>query len=300
MRITDRIMHNSLISNLSFSTERLYESEMRVLTNKKLNKPSDGPVDVLNSLAIREKISEIEQYQRNISRAQTILQNTETIVSQVGEVYQRLNELTIQGASDSYGASDKLSISYEVNQLLEQLLNFANNKSEASYTFGGTNIDAQPYLAIRNDEGEIVEIKTSGTGGDINSMIGENIKIKVNVNGEDLFEDSINLFDVVIQIRDNLKANNTDGVREQLTGLQEGTEKILNHQAIIGSRLNRINAAESRAENDVISFTEFLSNTEDVDASEAVMDYQMDLLTLQYSLQAGSRLMQPKLADFLG
>ena len=99
MRITDKMLHNNLISNLQYSSERLYERELRVLTNKKLNKPSDGPVDVMSSLAIRDTLGEIEQYQRNISRAQTLLQNTESVVSQIGELFQRLNELTIQGLS---------------------------------------------------------------------------------------------------------------------------------------------------------------------------------------------------------
>ena len=76
-------------------------------------------------------------------------------------------------------------------------------------------------------------------------------------------------------------------------------EKIINSQAVIGARLNRLDSAESRATNDEITFTEFLSNIEDADSAEAIMDYQQELLTLQSSLQAGSRLLFPKLSDFL-
>ena len=299
MRITDKMLHNNLISNLSFSSERLYDRELKVLTNKRLNKPSDNPIDVMTALSIREKLGEIDQYERNISRAQALLSNSETVVSQVGEVYQRLSTLTIQGASDSYGANDKYSISYEVNQLLEQLVNFANNRSESSYTFAGTNNDTPSYLAIRNESGEIIEVKTSGSGGDINSIIGENIKMKVNINGEDLFESGVNLFDTLVNVRDNLRANDSDGVREQLNDIQEGLEKVINLQSVIGSRVNRVDSALSRAESDVVSFSEFLSNIEDIDATEAIIDYQMELITLQSSLQAGARLAQPKLSDFL-
>ena len=299
MRVTDKMLHNNLITNLSFSSERLYESELKVLTNKRLNKPSDNPIDVMTALSIREKLGEIEQYGRNITRAQTHLSNTETVVSQTGEIYQRLSVLTIQGASDSYGASDKYSISYEVNQLLEQLVNFANNRSESSYTFAGTNNDTPPYLAIRDDNGDIIEVKTTGSGGDINSIIGENIKMKVNINGEVLFESGVNLFDTLVNVRDKLRANDSDGVRKQLDDIQEGLEKIINIQSVIGSRVNRINSAQARAENDVVSFSGFLSNIEDIDAAEAIMNYQMELITLQSSLQAGARLMQPKLSDFL-
>ena len=132
MRITDKVLNNTFTSNLAFASERLYESEMKVLTNKKLNKPSDNPVDALNSLAIRSKISDIEQYQRNISRSQTLLQNTETMVSELSDIFERLHGLAVQGSSDTSGPSDKLSISYEVDQLLEQVYTIANTRSELS------------------------------------------------------------------------------------------------------------------------------------------------------------------------
>ena len=299
MRITDTVLHQNFINNLAFATERLYESETKVLTNKRINKPSDAPVDVMTDLALRTKLSEIEQYQRNISQANTLLQNSESVVSQLVEVFQRLNELSVQGASDSYGPSDKQSISYEVNQLLEQIVNFANNRTESTYIFSGTNSDVAPYVVTRDADGEITEVKTAGSAGDIVVVMGENIKMKTNINGQELFEEGENLFDIAIKLRDALRDNDTESVQDQLGRLQDATEKIINVQSVVGARVNRLDAAETRAENDDIIFSEFLSDTEDIDAAEAIMDYQQQLLTMQSSLQAGSRLLYPKLSDFL-
>ena len=128
MRITDKILQNNFIANLTFSTERLYDAQTKVLTNKRVNKPSDNPVDAMTSLNIRTKLSEINQYQRNINRSKTMVENTESVVTQLADIFQRLSTLTIQGASDSYGPNDKLSIAGEVNQLLEQIFVIANNR----------------------------------------------------------------------------------------------------------------------------------------------------------------------------
>ena len=299
MRITDTVLQKNFINNLSFATERLYERETKVLTNKRINKPSDSPVDAMTSLGLRTKLSEIDQYQRNISRSKTRLQSSETVISQLNELYQRLHTLTVQGASDSYGPEDKLSIAAEVNQLLEQIVNFSNNRSESTFTFSGTNSDVAPYIAERDTDGDIINVTTAGSAGDILAMTGENIKMKVNINGHELFEDGENLFEIPVKIRDGLKSNDSDEIRTQLGRLNEAMEKIINSQAVIGARLNRLDSAESRAINDEITFTEFLSNIEDADAAEAIMDYQLELLTLQSSLQAGSRLLFPKLSDFL-
>jgi len=299
MRVTDSILKNNFLTNLAFASERLYDKETQVLTNKRVNKPSDDPVDALNALTIRQRLGEIEQYRRNISRTKTLLQNTETIVQQIADMFARVEELAVQGASDSYGPSDKLSISYEINQLLEQLVIAANNRSETTYTFAGTNNNIPPYVAVRDSTGEITQVTSSGSGGDIMRVLGESVRIKANVNGEDLFESGQNLFNLLITIRDDLRAGDTDAVREDLISLNEASEKVYNIQAVIGSKVNRVEAADNRAESDVINFTEFLSDAEDIDASQAIIDYQMELLTLQTSLQAGARLLRPRLADFL-
>ncbi len=299
MRITDTILNNNFIAILNYSTERLYEAENRVLTNKRVNKPSDDPVDAMISMTIRTRLSELKQYQRNINRAENNLNNAESAISELSDIFQNITTLTVQGASDSYSTNDKISIAGEVNQLLEQVLNLANTRSEDIYVFGGTRNDVQPYIAERDENGEIISVKTNGTAGEVVGLIGEKVTIKTNVNGEDIFEKGINLFDIVMNIRDNLRDNNTDALRENLNDINNASEKIFNVQAVIGSRLNRVYAAENRSENDVITFTEFLSDAEDIDAAQAIMDYQIQLITLQASLQAGSRLLQPKLIDFL-
>ncbi len=259
MRITDKILQNSFTSNLAFAAERLYERETRVLTQKSINKPSDNPVGAMASLSIRSKVSEIQQYRRNISRSQTLLRNTETVVTEIADLFERVGTLTIQGASDNYGASDKLSISYEIDQIIEQVFNLANSRSESIYTFAGVNNETAPYQAIRNEAGEIIEVKTAGSSGDMNTMIGENISLKINIHGEEIFEGELNLFDLLIGVREDLRANDSSALREDLVQLGDASEKIINIQSILGARTNRINAADARAENDEISFAEYLS-----------------------------------------
>ena len=299
MRVTDTILKNNFLTNLNFASQRLFEKETRVLTGKRVNKPSDNPVDALNALSIKQRLDEIEQYRRNISRTKAFLQNTETIITQASDVFARVKALTVQGASDSYGPNDKLSISHEVDQLLEQILIGANSRTESVYTFAGTYNNVAPYSAVRDADGYITHVTSAGSTGDINRVLGESVTMKVNVNGQELYEDGQNLFDVMIDIRDDLKSNSTDALRLDLIKIDNATEKIYNIQAVLGSKVNRVEAADARAEGDTINFSEFLSNAVDIDAAEAIMDYQMELLTLQSSLQAGSRLLRPRLGDFL-
>jgi flagellar hook-associated protein 3 FlgL len=299
MRVTDAIMQNNLLANLSSNSERLSDAHTRVLTSKKINKPSDGPVDTLNILSIRTKISDIKQYQRNIGQAKTSLEQTQNVVLQLDDIFERLSSLTVQGTTDSYSPTEKVALETEMNMIIEQLVDMANQKANSKYIFAGTANDSMPYQVERNAEGDIINVRTDGTSGDINALIGENIKMKVNINGKNLFEDGQNLFDIAIKIRDDLHADDSTAMRENLNYLDNAKEKIYNYETTIGSKLGRLDSAESRAETDEATFSEFLSNTEGVDDAKAILDYQMELNTLQSLLQAGARLMQPKLSDFL-
>lgn len=299
MRVTNTMLKNNYLTNLEFTVERLYEAENVVLTEKRVNTPSDDPIDALNALVLRERISEIKQYQRNINRAGTQLQNTETVIEEIVDMFERVRELAVQGASDNYSQTDKISLSYEIDQILEQLVIDANHQADTTYTFGGTYNNIPPYVAVRNDDGEIIQVTTSGSSGDIMQVLGDSVEIKTNVNGEELFEEGVNLFELLIDLRDDMRENDTDGISNGLSLVDDASEKIYNIQSVIGSKVNRVESAGSRAESDLINFTEYLSNTEDADATQAVIDYQTQLLLLQTSFQAGSMLFQYNLVDFL-
>jgi flagellar hook-associated protein 3 FlgL len=299
MRITDRVLADTLTSNLASASERVYEKEKVVLSGKILQKPSDNPVDTTNSLLFRTRLSDIEQYQRNITQAQEYLNQTETVLSDLSGVIDNVNIAATAGASGSNSTGEQTSLTQQVNYYLEQMLTFANNSSNGVYLLAGTNNDQAPYQAIRNAAGEIVDVKTNGTGGDINNRIGENMSIKANINGQDVFEKDRNLFSTVIKIRDDLRADNAEGLRGDLMQLSASGENLISTQSLIGSRLNRLSAAEARAEKDAVNFKEYISNIEDADSSKAILDYQMELSALQSSQQAGARLLNQSLLDFL-
>ena len=299
MRITDRVLADTLTSNLASASERLFEKEQRVLSGKILSKPSDNPVDATNSLLFRARLNDTEQYKRNITQSQNFLNQTNTALSALSEIIDKVNTAATSGASGINSTGEQTSLTQQVNEFLEELLTIANTESNGVYILGGTNNDRPPYQAVRNAAGEIVDVKTTGSGGDINSQVGENIYVKSNINGQDVFEKDRNLFSTVIKIRDDIRADNAEGLRGDLMQLSASTENLITTQSIVGSRLNRLSAAEARAEKDVVNFKDYISNVEDADPSKAILDYQMELSALQSSQQASARLLNQSLLDFL-
>ena len=300
MRVTDKILQNIFLANLNSISERTFKSETEVLTNKKINKPSDDPVNTLSALNVRSRISEYNQFTRNISEAQTALKNTESGLDKLNDIFQELSTLAITGTTDAESEFNSVTVASDVNNLIEQIFSVANTKSPSGYIFAGTKSDTAPYQATRDENGEISSVVSAGSEGNILQMIGQNLKMVTNVEGQDVFENNGNLFELAINLRDNLRSGDIQAVKDSLSDFNSSTEKIINIQSEIGSKINRVSSASSRVELDLRNYEEYLSNLEDVDPSEAIVKYQMELQNLQNALEAGSRLMQQtSLIDFL-
>lgn len=121
----------------------------------------------------------------------------------------------------------------------------------------------------------------------------------MNVSGEEVFEGDQNLFNTLIGIRDNLRSGDTDSMRNNLSTLDDMVGKIYNIQSAIGAKINRVDSADTRAGNDLTNFKNLLSGIESTDSNAAIVNYQQELNYLQSTLEAGSRLLNMGLEQFL-
>ena len=133
MRITDRVLADTLTSNLASASERLFEKEQRVLSGKILSKPSDNPVDATNSLLFRARLNDTEQYKRNITQSKNFLNQTNTALSALSEIIDKVNTAATSGASGINSTGEQTSLTQQVNEFLEELLTIANTESNGVY-----------------------------------------------------------------------------------------------------------------------------------------------------------------------
>ncbi len=95
----------------------------------------------------------------------------------------------------------------------------------------------------------------------------------------------------------NLGDNNAIG--NLLTDIDREMENILRVQAEVGGKLNRTELTLSRQDLDVYNFTKLLSDNEDADMAETIMNLQNEENVYRASLSGGAKIIQPSLVDFL-
>lgn len=81
--------------------------------------------------------------------------------------------------------------------------------------------------------------------------------------------------------------------------LDDHQDVILNTQAEIGGKINRLELTISRLQADELNFTDLLSQNEDIDYAEIYIKMSSMETVYQASLSASSKVLQPTLLDFI-
>ncbi|PAD22764.1 flagellar hook-associated protein FlgL [Terribacillus saccharophilus] len=293
MRITQSMMSNSMLRNLSNSYSDLNKYTEQLSSGKKITKPSDDPVVATKGMSYRTEVRDVAQYKRNLSEAQTWIDNSDSALSNATSALQRLRELAVQASNGTYEEGQRGNIAEEVDQLKEQLATIANTQVNEKYIFNGSATNTAP-VTINEDGSTTVDFNSNA----VNLTLSKGVDVQINVDGGAVFGNK--LFDDLNNFSAALRSNGSDEDLDQYIGLiDENINNLVNERADIGARMNRMDLVESRLGDQELSATELMSNNEDAEMEEVIMNLTSQEAVHRAAMSAGARIIQPTLMDFL-
>lgn len=291
MRVTQSMLTNNMLSNLSSSYEKMSKLQERVSSQKKFSKPSDNPVAAMMGMGYRTNLNQIGQYQSNIAEATNWIDSTDDAITESVSAMQRIRELTVQGSNGTYEGEQLKTITEEIKQLKEHLITLGDTQIGGKYIFNGQDTNVRPS-SVKDANGNTVY----GTG-DINLEVFSGISLKINTDGSKIFGDALAAGGSIDQTIEALE--NGGDVTGTLEGLDATINTFLGMQAQVGARQNRIELMTDRLKQQEVFATEILSKNEDVDIEKAIMDLTTQESVHSAALSIGAKIMQPSLLDFL-
>lgn len=114
--------YNKLVlnnSNMSKSLEKL-SSGLRI------NRAADDAAGLAISEKMRSQIRGLDQASRNAQDGISLIQTAEGALNETHSILQRMRELAVQAANDTYTSSDRMEIQKEVDQLRSEIDRIAN------------------------------------------------------------------------------------------------------------------------------------------------------------------------------
>ncbi|HLS09731.1 flagellar hook-associated protein FlgL [Lentibacillus sp.] len=292
MRITQGMLSNNMINNLSNSYSKLNTYMEQLSTGKKINRPSDDPVIAMKGMGYRTQVTEVEQFKRNTNEMHTWMDNSDAALDKATKALQKMRELAVQASNDTYDAEERQNIKEEVEQLKEHLVDIANTNVNGKYIFNGTATDTKP---VTDDNGELV---VSGNTTPVMIEVTSGTKLQVNVDGTDVFNDELFNTDIPNFI-DALESNDQEAIESSIETLDDNIQGVINARADLGARMNRLELVENRLEQQAISAKKTMSENEDIDYEKAITELITQESVHRAALSVGGRIIQPTLIDFL-
>jgi len=164
MRINHNISAQMANVNLKRTDSRLSSSLERLSSGYKINKAADDSAGMAITNKMRAQIRALDQASRNSQDGQSIIETAEGAMGEIETILQRVRELAVQTANDTYALEDREAVQKEVDELLDEVDRIATTTEfngtalldgSAARTFGSSNIDIKPvYTSMSVEKGD--------------------------------------------------------------------------------------------------------------------------------------------------
>lgn len=321
MRVTSSMMISNYLNNLSSNLNRLSKLENQLATNRKYSHISDDPISVIYSQQARYKLNRLNHYIKNVETSQNWLGQAEEGVMDLNEIIKSAYESAIDAATDVKSDEDKANASEYVGQLRDMILQSLNSTFGDKFVFGGYNTTgtiggtaSQPPFTV-NDAGKLcfngVDLTDPANQDTIEDLmkdvltfdVGVGAEIEATLNGIELAiynTNGGNLYNLLDDLYNSMKnGDSVDVISGTADKLQSAQSHMLALAAEIGGRTNRLDILSLRYEKDEINYTQMMSNAEDADQAEVIMQYKMAESVYKAALATGSFVIMPTLMNFL-
>jgi flagellar hook-associated protein 3 FlgL len=305
MRITTSMIHRNVLSDLNSVSEKLSRTQEKAASGKQITRPSDDPYGAARAMGLRSALSANAAYKSNIEDAEDWQNSTEAALDSITQYVHRANDLLIQGSSDTADQTSRNALADEIDQIIQGVKETANTKYGDKYLFSGTATATPPYTQGADDtyKGDQGGLNPAVPG--VLREIGPGVTMTINSVGQEILGDGQaagdgKLLDTLRTISQDLRSGNGPSLRgNDLSQLTANLNQVLEVRARNGAATNRLQAADARLDDIATSVTKQLSDTEDADMAQTLIEFNSQSVAYQSALRAGANIVQSSLMDFL-
>jgi flagellar hook-associated protein 3 FlgL len=174
-RISFGQISNRILERLFANNSKLEATQSQLSSGKRLEKASDNPVSVSQSMKFRAELDQYASFQRNIDDGHAYMGTVDSILTTSTGLYQNMRERAIQASNDTLGAQGRSFIGQEVRAIFDQMVSLSNTAFKGEYIFSGSNSQVPPY-EIRTGASRVLTTPAVPSG-DMAMALGTPIQI---------------------------------------------------------------------------------------------------------------------------
>lgn len=294
MRISDSYRFATSQASIATAQTRLAEAQRQLSTGKRINQPSDAPLDAALVTRLRADRDDTERHLRSLGDAKAWLSVQDSALQSASSLLNRANELAIQSKNASLGDGGREAIATELEGIRKQMGLIANTSYQGQSVFGS-------YSEKAVELTDTTSAFVGTAGAQVQRRISDSEVIAVNSDGDKIFgfDTGDDVFTVLGRLATNVRAGDDAAVSDDMAALKARTDSVHDALGAVGTRASLVDSASSRHEDDKLTITSRISEVEDSDIAESAVKLQQASQAYQAVLGMVAMTQQKSLLDFL-
>jgi flagellar hook-associated protein 3 FlgL len=210
------------------------------------------------------------------------------------DTLREVRNLTLQANNSTTSSDQRQVLADQIDRLKDRLLTLANSQNDGRYLFAGTETTTQPFTA-----GPPVNYTGNNTPQEVSLTVGAPFATSVTGTallntrgGTDLFQ-NLTTLSAAIRTGDNA------AIGAGLNGLDVDLDNVIRQNGDMGARLQYVDLMRQQADDNLATSKGRLSQLQDVDLAEAIIEEKSAENAQQAALAMAGRIDQPSLLDYL-
>ncbi|MHB9130813.1 MAG: flagellar hook-associated protein FlgL [Armatimonadota bacterium] len=297
MRVPNSIMVRDVTSRLSQVSEKLSRLQVEVSSGLRIQRPSDDPNGALRATSLRSDLAQFGQYKMATTDSTSWLKSEDVSLGQLQGLIRQVRTHALE-ASNPQGSESLSAIAAQVDTLNVNLVQVANSSDGTRYLFAGYKTTTVPFSAAPGPA-----VTYAGDSGARIETIGPGLTLQINHTGDQVFHTGVagenDLFQTVSTLSDAIRTNNRTQITTALNELDAHMARVTSTRAETGVRLQQINLSQDRLDQNTLTLTNLLTNTEGSDLTEALVHLKEQENIFQAATYVASSLAKGGLLNWL-
>ncbi|EHJ01514.1 flagellar hook-associated protein 3 [Clostridium sp. DL-VIII] len=167
-RITSNMLTSDYLRNVRRNMNNMQTLQNQLSTGKQIKIASDNPYIASRSMQLHSEMSYNSQYNENIKDTSNWLDTTDTALSQMGDIFGRIETLLVNAGNGTYEDDEKGAIQDEIKEKVNQLSQVLNTSFDGSYIFGGAKTGSKPTTVV---DGKLLYANKDGSAVNITAYV---------------------------------------------------------------------------------------------------------------------------------
>ena len=229
---------------MTVNNRTLGKAMEQLSTGKRINSASDDAAGLAIANRMSAQVKALDQSVRNANDGISMMQTAEGATKEITNMLQRMRELSVQAANDSYSTTDRTAIASEMTQLTDEVTRIASNTqwNGMSILSGGASFSTMTFQV--GTEGDTTSAITVGfTAMSAGALTISALSVSTSVEAQA----SIELLDTAITAVDTFRSG-------------------------LGARINRLTSAADNLANVAMNTAASRSQIEDTDYAKTTTE----------------------------